>query len=330
MKDRQISQKMLQALQSGVLHPLLELIHHDQTLDMELRGNFINIYYRGGSLFTITEIKEENDSSFTIYFNSTGNKNDKGYCNSSLYKAKGRSPLPDHPSLEKAVQNIPLYKQAMDWYFSENPNLEREIQQEIVTENNNHSNISYGTDYYIVDIEYANSENNSRFDMVAIKWPSTSNGRQDGKEATLALIELKYGDGSIKGDAGVEKHLQDSDTFLSASEKFSDFCSDMAQVFKQKCKLGLINGIKEDRHPTITTNNPELIFIFANHKPASQKLKEEVKKLRSQCIQWNIYYATASAMGYGLYANQMKDIDKFLKALDQEPIKTAPSIKENL
>lgn len=318
MKDRQISQKMLQALQSGVLHPLLELIHYDQTLDMELRGNSVNIYYRGGSLFTL---KEESSNSFSIFFNSK-------YCNTILAKLYPK--LSSTPSVDEAIQNLPFYKQAMDFWFSNHPKLEREIQQEIVTENNNHGNISYGTDYYIVDIEYANSENNSRFDMVAIKWPSTSNGRQDGKEATLALIELKYGDGSIKGDAGVEKHLQDSDTFLSASEKFSDFCSDMAQVFKQKCKLGLINGIKEDRHPTITTNNPELIFIFANHKPASQKLKEEVKKLRSQCIQWNIYYATASAMGYGLYANQMKDIDKFLKALDQEPIKTAPSIKENL
>lgn len=314
MKDRQISQEMLEALQSGVLHPLLELVHHDQTLDMELRGNFINIYYRGGSLFTITEIKEENDSSFTIYFNSTGNKNDKGYCNSSLYKAKGRSPLPDHPSLEKAVQNIPLYKQAMDWYFSENPNLEREIQQEIVTENNNHSNISYGTDYYIVDIEYADTENNSRFDMVAIKWPSTSNGRQNGKEATLALIELKYGDGAIGGESGVEKHLKDSDAFLNASKKFSDFCDDMAQVFKQKCKLGLINGIKNNR-PNITKDNPEIIFIFANHKPASNILKIEVQKLQKLNSNWTVLVATASAMGYGLYVDKMKTIDEFLKDL---------------
>lgn len=296
---RAISTEMFNALQSGVLYPLLELVHHDQTLDMELRGNSINIYYRGGSLFTL---KEDPSNSFSIFFNSK-------YCNTILAKLYPK--LSSIPSVDEAIQNLPFYKQAMDFWFSNHPKLEREIQQEIVTENNNHGNISYGTDYYIVDIEYADTENNSRFDMVAIKWPSTSNGRQDKKEATLALIELKYGDGAIGGESGVQKHLQDSDAFLSDDKKFSKFCSDMAQVFEQKCKLGLINGIKGN-HPKITTNNPEIIFIFANHKPAKQQLKEEVNKLNSN---WTIRIATASAMGYGLYDKKMKTIDEFLKDL---------------
>ena len=304
--NRQISPKMLQALQSGVLHPLLELVHHDQTLDMELRGKSVNIYYRGGSLFAL---KEEPSNSFSIFFNSK-------YCNTILAKLYPK--LSSTPSVDEAIQNLPFYKQAMDFWFSNHPKLEREIQQEIVTENNNHGNISYGTDYYIVDIEYADSENNSRFDMVAIKWPSTSNGRQDRKEATLALIELKYGDGAIKGNAGVKKHLQDSDAFLSAND---DFCNNISEVFNQKCDLGLINGIKGNR-PKITPDNPEIIFIFANHKPASDILKkeiEELKKLNSNCL---IRFATASVMGYGLYEKQMKDIDEFLKTLDEEPSKT--------
>ncbi len=297
--NRQISPKMLQALQSGVLHPLLELVHHDQTLDMELRGKSVNIYYRGGSLFAL---KEEPSNSFSIFFNSK-------YCNTILAKLYPK--LSSTPSVDEAIQNLPFYKQAMDFWFSNHPKLEREIQQEIVTENNNHGNISYGTDYYIVDIEYADSENNSRFDMVAIKWPSTSNGRQDRKEATLALIELKYGDDSIRGAAGVNKHLKDSEAFLSANENLDDFCNDIAEVFEQKCKLGLINGIKDNR-PTITKDNPEIIFIFANHKPASDILKKEVSGLSSS---WTVRIATASAMGYGLYSNKMKSVNDFLKDL---------------
>lgn len=296
---RAISTEMFKALQSGVLHPLLELVHHDQTLDMELRGNSINIYYRGGSLFTL---KEDPSNSFSIFFNSK-------YCNTILAKLYPK--LSSTPSVDEAIQNLPFYKQAMDFWFSNHPKLEREIQQEIVTENNNHRDISYGTDYYIIDIEYADTENNSRFDMVAIKWPSTSNGRQNGKEATLALIELKYGDGAIGGASGVEKHLQDSEAFLSAIENLSDFCEDMTQVFEQKCELELINGIKGN-HPNIKANNPEIIFIFANHKPAKQQLKEEVKKLNSN---WTVRIANASAMGYGLYDKKMKTIDEFLKDL---------------
>ncbi len=296
---RHITSTLFNALQDGILHPLLELVQHDQTLDMELRDKSVNIYYRGGSLFRITEAPS---NSFSIFFNSK-------YCNTIFARLYPK--LSTTPSVDEAIQNLPFYKQAMDWWFSDHPKLEREIQQQIVTENNNHGNISYGTDYYIVDIEYADSENNSRFDMVAIKWPSTPNGRRDGKEATLALLELKYGDDSIRGAAGVNKHLKDSEAFLSANENLDDFCNDIAEVFEQKCKLGLINGIKDNR-PTITKDNPEIIFIFANHKPASDILKKEVSKLSRS---WTVRIATASAMGYGLYSDKMKSVDDFLKDL---------------
>ncbi len=302
MKTRKISDNMLQAFLTGELHRLLELVQHDQTLDMELRGDVVNIYYRGGSLFKIKEITEKSANSFSISFNTK-------YCNSLLSMLYG--PLSTTPSVDEAIQNLPLYKQVMDLWFSEHPKWEREIQQEIVIENNNHGKISYGTDYYIVDIEYADTENKSRFDMVAIKWPSTPNGRQNGKPATLALVELKYGDDSIGGKSGVKKHLKDADAFLSDNKNLTDFCDDMVQVFEQKCKLGLINGIN-DNYPTITTDTPEIIFIFANHKPASNILKNEIKGLTTQ---WNVRFATASAMGYGLYDAKMKSVNDFLKDL---------------
>lgn len=53
--SRAISKKFMIALKDGLLKPILERIKHDETLMLALRGNYINIYYRGGNLIRITE-----------------------------------------------------------------------------------------------------------------------------------------------------------------------------------------------------------------------------------------------------------------------------------
>lgn len=88
---------------------------------MELRGDSVNIYYRGGSIFKIEEI----NNSFSISF-------DINYCMESSTSLSG------NPSPAEAVAALPFYKQAMDWWFHKYPQYEREFQQVIARENNNH------------------------------------------------------------------------------------------------------------------------------------------------------------------------------------------------
>ena len=104
MKTRKISEQMMTDFLSGKLKSLLDAVIMDDTLDLELRGNFVNIYYRGGSLFKITE----NDGDYLIYFNTK-------YCLTDT------PALEEYPNIENAVSNIPFYKQAMDWWFKRNP-----------------------------------------------------------------------------------------------------------------------------------------------------------------------------------------------------------------
>ncbi len=290
MKKRQISEKMLNAFLSGKLSSLLEAVKKDDTLDLELRGDSVNIYYRGGSIFKIKEV----NNSFSIFFN-------KKYC------AEGSTSLNGNPPPEEAVANLPFYKQAMDWWFHEHPKYEREFQQVIARENNNHGKISNGTDYYIADIEFA--DDNARFDMVALKWLSNGAVRKDTRKISLALIEVKYGDGALKGTAGIEKHLDDFQAFLSDTEKVEDFCQDMSLVFSQKCQLGLVDGLNKKQYKVkISSENPEVIFIFANHDPESKILPAVLKKVELKKYTFPILVANASYMGYGLYAEQMKQI----------------------
>lgn len=290
MKKRQISEEMLNAFLSGELFSLLEAVKKDDTLDLELRGNSVNIYYRGGSIFKIAEI----NNSFSISF-------DINYCIGSSTSLSG------NPSPAEAVANLPFYKQAMDWWFHKHPKYEREFQQVIARENNNQGKISSGTDYYIADIEFA--DGNARFDMVALKWLSNGAVRRDTSRISLALIEVKYGNGALKGTAGIEKHLEDFRAFLSDREKVSDFCRDMSLVFSQKCRLGLVDGLNEKQYDVkISSLDPEVIFLFANHDPESKILPAVLKEVEPNKYPFPILVANASYMGYGLYAEQMKQI----------------------
>lgn len=297
MKKRQIEPKMLDAFLHGELHPLLEAVKKDDTLDLELRRDSVNIYYRGGSLFKITEKKGR----YEVFFN-------KKYC------VTDNSVLEEYPDVKVAVDNIPFYKQAMDWWFHKHPKYEREFQQVIARENNNLGNISRGTDYYIVDIEYANkvdtADKSARFDMVALKWLSDGATRKDVQKVSLALIEVKFGNGALQGKSGVSDHLKDFQHFLSDQNSLKEFCEDMSVVFAQKCQLGLVDGLQEKQFEVkISHENPEVIFVFANHDPDSKILDNILLCNELKNCPFPVLIANASSMGYCLYADQFTKIN---------------------
>lgn len=294
MKMRSISEKFREELKTGSLSKLLEYVLKDDTLCLELRGEAVNIYYRGGSLFKI-------DNKFNLTF-------DTKYQDLNNEDKK----LNPNPGVEEAVNNIPFYKKAMDRWFNEKPKYEREFQQIILRENNNSGNISRATDYYITDIEYQDSENSSRFDMVAFKWLSNGAVRKNTNALSLAFIEVKYGDNAMGGSAGIKKHLDDLKTFISDKEKLDEFKKDMEQVFTQKCELGLMDGLNENQFKiSLSDDEPEVIFIFANHDPDSKRLNNILSEINVSDYPFKILIAQSSFMGYGLYADNMIPLEKF-------------------
>lgn len=310
MYQRALDEKMFKDFQEGgVLHDLLDYVQSDDTLDLEFRGEgCANIYYRGGSLF---RIKRSGDG-YTLTINTK-------YCTAC------DEGMEKTPSVRAAVELIPLYKHAIDVWFAKNRKYEREFQQVVVRENNRHGEISHASDYYITDVEYVSDEKsakNSRFDMVAVKWLSTSSARKNESAPTLSVIEMKYGDDAYDGSAGLEKHLCDFDTFVRGVE-MDAFCADMAKVFRQKCKLGLIPDMAEKKHDIlISKEDMELIFLIANHDPDKTKLGTVVDRIaelaREREYPFTIKFATASMMGYCLYADQLKSLEEMQEFLNKK------------
>lgn len=310
-KHRRISDEFRDELKFGKLKTLLDCVLEDDSLCLELRGNAVNIYYRGGSLF---KINDKNDK-YNITFDTRYDKDKK---------------LNPNPDIEEAVKSIPFYKQAMDKWFHKHPKYEREFQQIILRENNNSGKISRATDYYIVDIEYQDNENSSRFDMVAFKWPSNGAARKNTNAFSLAFIEVKYGDNAVGGSAGIKKHLDDLKSFIDDKEKLKEFKEDMEQVFKQKCKLGLIDGLSENLtnqlndksnqkqvNIRLSDDEPEVIFIFVNHDPESKKINNILSDINISDYPFKILAAQSSFMGYGLYMDNMIEIKDFINMLSK-------------
>lgn len=312
MMARAISKDFLDDLLTGELKPLLDMVHIDDTLDLELRGKCINIYYRGGSLFRITE---KVSRTYEIFF-------DLNYCDTEAWRNTGIIVI-CNPTIQQAVKDIPYYKQAMDMWLHKNPKYERECQQLLVRENNNQGDISKSTDYYILDIEYTDDSDRSksRFDIVALKWESKSWIRKDDRKCSVVLMEMKYGDKALDGTAGIEKHLEDFKNFFAKplSERQAIY-TDWEEVFKQKCKLGLVDGLQEKQYDVKikfnepeneSGNKPEVALIFANHDPDKTKLGDVLSKIACNHYTFKILIANASNVGYGLYVDKMRDITEY-------------------
>lgn len=116
-KIHKISAKFQEDLNSGILNPILTNVHRDNNLTVEIRHNYINIYYRGGNLLRISEKKPGYNFFFDLEFIKEEDSGARAIITS----------LPKHVAVRDGAQAwsdmIPTIKAEMD----DNPKQEDEI-----------------------------------------------------------------------------------------------------------------------------------------------------------------------------------------------------------
>jgi hypothetical protein len=291
----------------GVLHPILTRVKKDHTLMLAIRENFINIYYRGGN---ILNIKEHNRGLYQASF-------DEQYNKSGLLIPDSPAEINYQDDARSWIDSFPSRKNIMDEYFSLCGKAEREFQQ-LVARENNFSSISNESEYFISDIEVA--EPYARFDIMAIRWLAAQ--RKKGSNCKVALIEMKYGDGALRGSAGLLKHLKDMEKLISNKDSYAKLLETMESQFNQLDKLGLLKFNKGTSNAKVKLNadeKPEVIFILANHNPRSPKLKAILSDPEidayGQSKRFDLKFYVASFAGYGLHAKCMYDLAEFRNLL---------------
>lgn len=278
-------------LLSGILKGVFDFVRKDYSLDLEIRENYVNIYYKGGNILKIAQRSKKYLFDFDYKYLTT----DVRYL---------------EPELKECLYNknwlkyFAFAKHVMDLFFSVHRKEEREYQQLIVRENN-YSSVSNGTDYFIIDIEYDNHEN-ARFDIIALEWISEGSKRKLCKPylPKIVIFEMKYGDGALSGKAGISKHMNDFSVFISNPDSVKKFKEEMLFVFDQKRRLGLIPCLQysKNKHEVQNVSEEiELIFILANHDPASTSLLKEL----NSCNTFSASFITSNFFGYGLYKSNV-------------------------
>jgi len=286
---RGLSARFMNDLKLGILQGVLDRVKADDTLGLEIRGNYLNIYYRGHNAIRITEKRLGYKFSFDTKFIIT----------SSVSSTLANLPrmINNASSAGQWIDELPNIKNQMDLHLTEKRKEERDYQQVVVRENN-YGGSANDTDYFICDIEYANV--NGRFDMVAVKWPSTSPQRKKNTDLGLAFIEMKYMDKSLTGKAGLVDHITGMNAFLGNRGNLDKIKAEMIEVFNQKVDLGILNGIK--KIGSFSDVKPEYILILGNHDPAKSVLRRELEDLIKQpsfvdfSVLADLKVATASVM----------------------------------
>lgn len=293
-----ISEKFQKDLCSGILHPILTNVHRDNNLTVEIRHNYINIYYRGGNMLRISEKKP----AYNFFFDLEFIKEDNG--------AKAMiSSLPKHVAVLDDAQAwsdmIPTIRAEMDAAFGADKKVEREFQQLVVRENNI-GGIAKKTDYYICDIEYQVGD--TRFDLVAAKHTGIGKFR-------LALIEMKYADSALGGKSGIVDHIRKAYEYLLSND-IEELKKEMHGILETKRILKLVDALPT-QFGFPKDEKPEFIFLLANHKPASNSLYNELNELEKKdfyadfCKLADLKLATASFFGYGLFNDCIYTHDEF-------------------
>lgn len=276
---RGLSDEFMAALQGGVLSALLARVRADGTLCLEIREDYLNVYYRGGSLLRVKRQRTRYD----FYF-------DQNY-----FAEPSAIALPQADDVAAWVALVPTLKDAMDLCLGRHSKDEREIQQQILRDNN-FGGTARDTDYYVCDIEYASKH--GRFDVVAVHWPSSPSDRKRDIGRRLVLMEVKQGDGALAGDSGLHAHIRDVDGCLAIPGNVEILKEEMLRVFNQKMALGLIDCGK----PLVgfSDEKPLLVMVLVNHDPDKSKLRALLRDLPA-CLHADLAIASSSLMGYGLY-----------------------------
>jgi hypothetical protein len=282
--------------ESGILFRIRSLVQQDRTLCMEIRGDTVNIYYRGGNVMMIEEAGGSFKASFDVNYVKDGSK-----VVETLPKQ-----LHSQEHVSEWMNTLPILKHKMDLWFGCHSRDEREYQQLVVRENNLGKSAK-STDYFICDIEYA--LHGERYDMVAVQWVSSAARRKKSSNLRLAFIEVKYLDGALDGPAGLRKHVEDIDRFAGIPGNLKRLADEMKEVMNQKRSLGLVAIPKAIE--SIRPEKPEVILVLANQNPRSRVLMRELSQL-PDCANVEVKIATSNHMGYGLYAECMHGLADFI------------------
>lgn len=247
---RGINDRFIKDLKSGDLNFFLKQVKSKKNLlSLQIRNDYINIYYRGGNLLKISQKK----TGYSFHFDEKYCLNKGNDSNYQTLKALDSSSVKDYIGAFKIIMK------EMDSWLECHPKNEREYQHSLLVNNPSIIDIEY-------QINYKNHEGMAkamRFDMIML---------QDNK---IIIVENKYGEGAVSGNAGLAKHYDDICRVLNNNKLYNELVNSINNIASAKFKLGLID--KEISN--IEEYKPVILFLLANYNKNSRTVINEVSSM---------------------------------------------------
>lgn len=265
----------------------------ENELDVQIRDNYLNIYYQGGNLLRVHHSSLYFDE---FYFHRGAKDMRKTHL---IYKCKKGDKAciarwEDYKNRRKEMLDI-LKERGMATYCKEMKRIMKEWDADLHTigishdEKNAQQQISMNnrgaTDYTVVDLEYAVSTTSNfkyngdskkkvpRFDIIAVD-----------KTGQLYVIELKTGLKAIDGNSGIRAHMDCFEHSIGRDSK-NDFINEMNELLRQKQELKLIDkNVRIDK-----TKKPHFILAFSDEQGKNQ-YEEFVKACKGRGYQGKVIY----------------------------------------
>jgi len=284
---RGLSPEFINDLRRGVLSPLLEAVHEDRDLILEIREDYLNVYFRGHSLLKLQRKGAAYPFSLHKKFRA------EALCSLSRLANQGDT--------KQFVSAIPEIKaRILGLGMSAN---EIECEQMLIRANN--CEVHLNTDYFVIDRQLVTEDRKGRFDLVGICRP----GKNWSYHATvpLALLELKLG---LNADIQT-LHEQLGQYYRSVRGNMGMIVDEAETLLKQKLQLGLFrqpaNRLEALKTVKISRAIEEVRFgiVLVDYHPESALLRRAIEQLEKLPFrkQIDIFHA-----GFGLWKLRAKGL----------------------
>ena len=299
-KNRSLDNRFINDLKNGMLSDLLERVIKDSTIDLQMRGDSIDIYYRGG---VILHLVQKTDA-----YNATINK--KYFGEEAVVPFKDN--IKNKEDIQEWIEQVPYIKQARDFHYGKNNTVERDFMQLTVRSNSYEKEITTGN-IIITDVEY---DYIGKIDLLGL---ILKHNNQNSLDTEFTFIEGKYATTSVSGTSGLIKHLEDIQKFVkNHKDDFNLLRKDTKKIFKQKMELGLYNFNDTNSNKELNiiekeNNKTKFIILLADYKINKNNLVDVINSIdESEYDLLEIKYAVSSLMGYRLYKDCLLSKSKIL------------------
>jgi len=249
---RKLSATFINSLKSGFLAGIRKKVIADSDLTLEIRDNYINIYYKGNSLLKLTE---------SIHGRYKADIHEK-------FRDGLDIPLDfiDQETTAKFLNDISLLKENVIRHGKHS--LEIEYEQMIIRANNFEPRNN--SEYFIIDRQYVVGK--QRFDLAGIFWDRKA--RRKGQEVDLCFIEVKF---ALNQDIS-EVHNQLKRYYEAIRPRAKNIAEEGETIFRQKLELGLYNQSSEriEVMKTLSFSKDisrfQFVLVLVDYNPNSLKL----------------------------------------------------------